>query len=109
MSNQKRPVRPEYRIRQVTRFVITRYDGKGSHALTECDSREAAVEVVTALRAQHVEQLAAPGVLVAQLTKSNHNWSVYERPQGGHSVHLDADPQPAYIADSLIDALNYIC
>lgn len=106
MTDQKPAARPEYRIREVTRFVITRYDEKGSHALTECDNREAAVEVVGALRAQH--EATVPGVLVAKIAKHNHWWSVYERPQGGHAVHLDAYPEPAYIADSLDDALNYI-
>lgn len=45
-------MKPEFRIREVTRYVITRHDEKGTKALVECDSLPAANEILTALSMQ---------------------------------------------------------
>ncbi|WP_274644743.1 hypothetical protein [Pseudomonas serbica] len=45
-------MKPEFRIREVTRYVITRHDEKGTKALVECESAPAAREILAALALQ---------------------------------------------------------
>jgi DNA-directed RNA polymerase alpha subunit len=45
-------MKPEFRIREVTRFVITKHDGKCTKALVECESAQAAREILSALELQ---------------------------------------------------------
>jgi DNA-directed RNA polymerase alpha subunit len=45
-------MKPEFRIREVTRYVITQFDEKGSKPIVECDSLAAANTLVSALRLQ---------------------------------------------------------
>jgi DNA-directed RNA polymerase alpha subunit len=42
-------MKPEYRIREVTRYVITRHDGESTQALVEADSKKAAQSILSAL------------------------------------------------------------
>lgn len=42
-------MKPEYRVREVTRYVITRYDGSGTEAVAEVTNRRSAEEIRNAL------------------------------------------------------------
>ncbi|KQB53779.1 hypothetical protein AQS70_09205 [Pseudomonas endophytica] len=45
-------MKPEFRIREVTRYVITKYDDRGTHPVAQVDNRESAEQIVSALAAQ---------------------------------------------------------
>lgn len=45
-------MKPEFRIREVTRYVITRHDEKGTKNIVECESLAAANELKSALALQ---------------------------------------------------------
>ncbi|QIH09009.1 MULTISPECIES: DNA-directed RNA polymerase subunit alpha C-terminal domain-containing protein [unclassified Pseudomonas] len=45
-------MKPEFRIREVTRYAITRFDERGTHPVAQVDNRETAEQIVSALAAQ---------------------------------------------------------
>lgn len=52
-------MKPEFRIREVTRYVITKFDERGTHPVAQVDNRESAEQIVSALTAQAHSNLVA--------------------------------------------------
>ncbi|QXI03013.1 hypothetical protein HV782_013885 [Pseudomonas monsensis] len=52
-------MKPEFRIREVTRYAITKFDERGNHPVAQVDNRDTAEQIVAALTAQaEVESVA---------------------------------------------------
>jgi len=45
-------MKPEFRIREVTRYVITRFDERGTHPIAQVDNRDVAEQIMAALEAK---------------------------------------------------------
>ncbi|AMB79832.1 hypothetical protein AV641_12480 [Pseudomonas fragi] len=47
-------MKPEFRIREVSRYVITRFDDRGTHPIAQVDNRDIAEQLVAALESKAV-------------------------------------------------------
>ncbi|UEH06308.1 DNA-directed RNA polymerase subunit alpha C-terminal domain-containing protein [Pseudomonas sp. HN8-3] len=60
-------MKPEYKIREVTRYVITRHDGTSTQALVEADSKKAAQSILSALIEQSDRHDALSDISIDEL------------------------------------------
>lgn len=60
-------MKPEFRIREVTRYVITRHDSNGTQALAEVSNANAAQEILVALQAMPLPAKYSDDMLIQNL------------------------------------------
>lgn len=60
-------MKPEFRIREVTRYVITRHDSNGTQALAEVSNVNAAQEILLALQAMPHPSEYSDDILIQNL------------------------------------------
>ncbi len=72
-------MKPEFRIREVTRYVITRHDHKGTHAVVEVDNLNSAEIVLAGLEMQSDALIRAGDVSVDVLDLSSRARNILDR------------------------------